>query len=50
MTMSEILKDQKLRNSEYYGKQATYDELYAKSQQGVTFKFLYKKIIDDDNR
>lgn len=49
MTMSEILKDQKLRNSEYYGKQATYDELYAKSQQGVAFKYLYKKIIEDDN-
>lgn len=49
MTMSEILKDQKLRNSEYYGKQSTYDELYAKSQKGMTFKYLYKKITDNDN-
>jgi len=49
MTMSKILKDQKLRNSEYYGNTATYDELYAKSQQGITFKYLFKKIVDENN-
>lgn len=48
--MSKILKNNKLRYAEYYGQQADYDRLYERAKDKTkTFKYLYKKVICDDN-
>lgn len=43
------LKQQKLRNNEYYNIQTLFDKLYDKSKKGYNFKKLYDLIIDDNN-
>ena len=42
-------KKQTLRNSEYYDMQSTFDELYAKSQNGQVFQNLMGIICSEEN-
>lgn len=44
-----MTKHKKLRHLEYYDLQAIYDELYAKSKNGVIFTHLMKLITDENN-
>ncbi len=43
------LKNQKLRNNEYYEMQSVFDELHAKSADGKTFVDLVKIIMNENN-
>lgn len=43
------LKRQQLRNNEYYNMQEKFDDLYARSKEGNTFKKLVKYITDEQN-
>lgn len=42
-------KQRKIRNSEYYGMEATFDELYAKSRDGQIFRHLMEIIESEEN-
>lgn len=44
-----MTKHQKLRNTEYYGMQETFDELYAKSKDGKIFDKLMGLIQSEEN-
>lgn len=44
-----VLKQQSLRNNEYYGMQETFDKLYKDSQNNKKFKNLYELIVDREN-
>jgi len=43
------LKQQKLRNNEYYGTQEMFDDLFTKSQSGHIFQHLMKVIESENN-
>lgn len=45
----EIIKNQKLRNNEYYSMQEEFDRLYKQSSEGKVFKNLYEIIIKEEN-
>ncbi len=49
MTNGKPLKKQKIRNSEYYDMQSTFDELYAKSKKGYMFRNLMELITKPEN-
>lgn len=49
MANAKTLKKTKLRNTEYYDLQSEFDELYAKSQNGKTFKNLMSLISSEEN-
>ena len=49
MADAKTLKKIKLRNTEYYDLQSEFDELYAKSQNGKTFKNLMSLISSEEN-
>lgn len=49
MANAKTLKKIKLRNTEYYDLQSEFDELYAKSQNGKTFKNLMSLISSEEN-
>ncbi|MGM9963251.1 MAG: group II intron reverse transcriptase/maturase [Holdemanella porci] len=50
MTMTnKTLKTNKIRNAEYYDMVETFDELYADSKNGRSFKNLYEIIISENN-
>lgn len=42
-------KQRKIRNSEYYGMEATFDDLYAKSRDGKIFRHLMEIIESEEN-
>ena len=42
-------KQRKIRNSEYYGMQETFDDLYADSVKGKTFNHLMEIIEGEEN-
>lgn len=48
-TNEQIMKRQKLRNTEYYGLQKKFDELYADSLKGRNFNKLLSLIESDEN-
>ena len=49
MNKSKPLKQQSLRNIEYYNMQSILDELYEKSKRGETFDNLMDYILLEDN-
>ena len=44
-----MLRDRKIRNSEYYGMYERFDELYEQSKNGSVFTHLFADIISDNN-
>lgn len=46
---NKTLKTNKIRNAEYYDMVETFDELYADSNNGRSFKNLYEIIISENN-
>ena len=44
-----LLSEDSLRHSEYYGMQAIFDELYAKSSNGENFSDLMPLILSREN-
>ena len=46
---NKTLKTNKIRNAEYYDMVETFDELYADSKNGRSFKNLYEIIISENN-
>jgi hypothetical protein len=45
----EVLKNQKLRNNEYYNIQDVFDNLYKQSKNGKQFKNLLQIITSNEN-
>ena len=49
VTKTQKLKNQKIRNNEYYNTQQVFDDLYLKSKEGYMFNKLMQYIISENN-